>query len=247
MTLTANLEVDRLVDQELREYPVAASVNIFKGALVGMDPTGNVRPFRPCDLFVGIAYEEGANSSGVAGDISVRVFTLGDFGLTLTGAAITDIGRAVYASDDGTVTFDPVSNSFIGYVQDFITANEIVLRLHAKGPLGVEALTHNTAGFTLTAAQSGTVHTNLGASGAITATLPQSPPTGTAFKFVCMADQELRLEPGVVPVVQIPELGAVFDIRLVKPIHHLLDDLVSELIVKPFGEICRDRHRHPSW
>ena len=196
MALTANRDVDHYVDQELRSYQVANAKHVYKGAFVGLAIDGYAQPLTAGDPFVGIAYEEGDNSDGADGDSAVRVFTIGDFGLTLTGAAITDIGRAVYAADDGTVTFDPEGNSFVGYVQDFITTNEVVLRLHAKGPVGVEALTHHAAGFTLTAAHSGTVHTNLGATGAIVATLPQSPPAGTTFKFVCMADQELRLEPG---------------------------------------------------
>ena len=196
MALTANRDVDHYVDQELRSFQVANAKHVYKGAFVGLATDGYAQPLAAGDPFVGIAYEEGDNTSGIDGDISVRVFTIGDFGLTLTGAAITDIGRAVFTSDDGTVTFDPAGNSFVGYVQDFITANEIVLRLHAKGPVGVEAVTHHTASFALTSSQSGTVHTNLGAVGVVTATLPQSPPTGTAFKFVCMADQEFRLGPG---------------------------------------------------
>ncbi|MEE9296418.1 MAG: hypothetical protein V3W34_15860 [Phycisphaerae bacterium] len=196
MALTANREVDHYVDQELRSYQVAASKQVFKGSFVGLASSGYARPLVAGDPFVGIAYEEGDNSLGSDGDLSVRVFTIGDFGLTLSGASIADIGRAVYASDDGTVTFDPDGNSFLGYVQDVVTSNEIILRLDTTSPTGVEAIAHHTAGFTLTAAHSGTTHTNLGATGAIIATLPQSPPKGTAFKFVCMADQELRLEPG---------------------------------------------------
>jgi len=57
-------------------------------------------------------------------------------------------------------------------------------------------ITHHAAGWTLTAGMSGSVHTNLGAGGATVATLPQSPPKGTNYQFVCMADQEIRLEPG---------------------------------------------------
>ena len=196
MALTANREVDHYVDQELRSYQVAATKNVFKGSFVGLNSSGYSQPLTAGDTFLGIAYEEGDNSSGSDGDISVRVFTIGDFGLTLSGATVADIGRAIFASDDGTVTFDPGSNSFVGYVQDVVTANEIILRLDTTSPTGVAAIAHHAAGFTLTAAHSGTTHTNLGAAGVIVATLPQSPPKGTSFDFVCMADQALRLEPG---------------------------------------------------
>ncbi len=196
MALTANKEVDHYVDQELRSYQAAASKHVYKGSFVGLASSGYAQPLVAGDPCVGIAYEEGDNSSGSDGDVSTRVYTLGDFGLTLSGASVADIGRAVYASDDETVTFDPEGNSFVGYVQDIIKTSEIILRLDTTSPIGTEPIAHHTANFTLTGAHSGTVHTNLGASGAVTATLPQSPPKGTLFKFVCMADQELRLEPG---------------------------------------------------
>lgn len=196
MALTANREVDRFVDQELRSFQVGASKHVYKGSFVGLATTGYAQPLTAGDAFVGLAYEEQDNSSGSAGDKSVRVFTVGDFGLTLSGAAVTDIGRAVYTSDDATLTFDSEGNSFVGYVQDFVATGEIILRLNTKGPVGVAAVAHHTANFTLTAAHSGTVHTNLGAGGTITATLPQSPPKGTMYQFVCMADQVFRFEPG---------------------------------------------------
>ena len=48
---------------------------------------------------------------------------------------------------------------------------------------------------TLTAAESGSVHTNLGATGAVTLTLPASAPEGTIFTFAVQAAQELRVDP----------------------------------------------------
>ena len=35
MALTANQEVDRLVDQELRQYGLRASAHVYKGGFVG--------------------------------------------------------------------------------------------------------------------------------------------------------------------------------------------------------------------
>ena len=46
----------------------------------------------PEDLFAGVAYEEGDNSSGSNGDIACRVYTQGDFQAAVTSAAVTDIG-----------------------------------------------------------------------------------------------------------------------------------------------------------
>jgi len=54
----------------------------------------------------------------------------------------------------------------------------------------------HTAGDTLTEAESGSVHTNLGATGAVTLTLPASAEAGTEFTFAVQAAYELRVDPG---------------------------------------------------
>ena len=129
MSLTANREVDHYIDQELRSFQVAAAKHIYKGALVGLSSTGYAQPLTAGDLFVGIAYEEMDNSGGADGDVSVRVYTLGDFGHSLSGATVSNIGDAVYASADDTLTFTSTSNSYVGYVVDAPTSGEIILRL----------------------------------------------------------------------------------------------------------------------
>ena len=49
---------------------------------------------------------------------------------------------------------------------------------------------------TLTEAESGSIHTNLGAAATVTFTLPASAPAGTVFYFAVQAAQELRIDPG---------------------------------------------------
>ncbi|HUW18632.1 MAG TPA: hypothetical protein VMW16_04955 [Sedimentisphaerales bacterium] len=53
---------------------------------------------------------------------------------------------------------------------------------------------------TLTAAESGSVHTNLGATGTVTLTIPASAPAGTEFSFAVQAAQELRIDPGAAAI-----------------------------------------------
>lgn len=53
---------------------------------------------------------------------------------------------------------------------------------------------------TLTAAESGSVHSNLGATGTVTLTLPTSVPAGTVFSFSVQAGQELRIDPGTATI-----------------------------------------------
>jgi len=139
MALSANREVDRYVDQELRTLPVGASEHIYKGAFVGTDPAGYLKAFVPGDLFAGIAYEEADNSSGSAGDINGRVFTLGDFELTLTSVAVKDMGKAVYATADNTLALSGHPDAFVGRVVNRTATNTAVIRLKVFGDKPDEA------------------------------------------------------------------------------------------------------------
>lgn len=131
--LTANADVDRFVDQELRTFPVGAAEHIYRGALVGVDPAGYLKAFVPGDPCVGIAYAESDNSSGSAGDLSCRVWVVGDFELTLTGAALTDVGKPVYAIADDAVAVTGHSDAFVGHVVHYLAANTALVRLKAFG------------------------------------------------------------------------------------------------------------------
>lgn len=62
---------------------------------------------------------------------------------------------------------------------------------------------HHTAADTLTKEESNSVHTNLGATGAVTLTLPQDAFTGCSFTFVVMAAQQLRIDPGAAGAIYI--------------------------------------------
>jgi hypothetical protein len=64
---------------------------------------------------------------------------------------------------------------------------------------GVTVESH-TVDDTLTEAQSGSIHTNLGATGTITLTLPASASAGTKFTFCVQANQQLRIDPGAAAI-----------------------------------------------
>lgn len=130
MALSANRDLDRYVDQELRALPVAADTHIFKGALVGLSG-GYARGLVAADAFAGVAYEEADNTGGVDGGAVVRVYTMGDFEHPLTGAAAANNGAAVYASDDGTLTLSASGNSAVGRQVQVPAANKIVLRVRS--------------------------------------------------------------------------------------------------------------------
>ncbi len=141
MPLTANRDLDHYVDQELRTLPVAAAKRIFKGAFVGLTSAGYAQPLVAGDPFVGIAYEEADNTTGANGAMSVRVYTLGDFGHAVSGATLADIGRPVFASADNTLTFTAAGQSYAGIVQDVPSNGQIILRIDPCRAL-VKTITH---------------------------------------------------------------------------------------------------------
>ena len=61
--------------------------------------------------------------------------------LALSAAAISDLGRPVFASADGTLTFVAEGNSYVGIVQDRSAANTIILRINPARRL-VKTVTH---------------------------------------------------------------------------------------------------------
>ncbi len=101
---------------EINELPVKASTKIYEGAAVGDDGTGYVRGLVAGDMFRGFAEAQADNSSGDAGDINVRVNILGKIKLAITSLSIKDVGKNVYASDDGTFTLIGLTNTLIGTV-----------------------------------------------------------------------------------------------------------------------------------
>lgn len=68
------------------------------------------------------------------------------------------------------------------------------------------SVTAHTADFTLTANDLGSVHTNTGASGAVTGALPVATP-GLWFVFSVEAAQELRIDPNGTETISLPSSG----------------------------------------
>lgn len=166
--LSANRNVDRMADQELREYPVGAAEHIYRMGFVGVDPAGYAKAFVPGDVFVGVAYEESDNSAGAAGAKDVRVYVMGDFCLALTGAAHTDTGHPVFATDDATLALTGHPDAFVGTVlhKDADAAGYVIVRMRTAGekpPNGIGSIELTLTGyetFTETGATAGTFNLN---------------------------------------------------------------------------------------
>ena len=114
------------------EIPVIASDIIYEGAAVGVVVgTGHARPLAAGDLFAGFAEATADNSAGAAAAINVRVVESGKIQLSVSGAVITDVVQPVYATDDNTFTFNPVSAVFVGFVHRFVSSGVVVVAFDA--------------------------------------------------------------------------------------------------------------------
>jgi hypothetical protein len=117
---------------EENAIPVIASDIIYEGAAVGVvDATGHARPLNAADRFAGFANAKADNSAGAAAAINVDVKQQGFIQLAVTGAVITDLGQPVYATDDDTFTFNPVSAAFIGFVHRFVSSGVVIVAYDA--------------------------------------------------------------------------------------------------------------------
>ncbi len=130
MTLSASIDRPHYVDQDLRQYAVATNVKIYKGALLSVKSTGYVGPLIAGEQFAGIAYEDMDNTGGANGAKKVRAYTRGDFELPLSGAAITDIGDAVYGTADDAISKTSTSNTYCGVVVNYISSTTVSVRIN---------------------------------------------------------------------------------------------------------------------
>ena len=94
----------------------------------------------------------------------------------------------------GSFTADSTGRAL--FADRFLTYDKVALRT-------VEA---HTAGDTLTTAESGSIHTNTGASGAITIVLPAAT-VGLEYFFRVGAAQELRIDPNGTETISLPSTG----------------------------------------
>lgn len=114
MTATTTAREAKRKDGQLIAYPMAA-VKIPKGALVNINAAGYATNATDTagETFAGVAYETVDNSTGNAGDLSIRVETTGTFEFVDGGAngAQTDAGVAFKIVDNQTVTDAATTNN----------------------------------------------------------------------------------------------------------------------------------------
>ena len=145
MAITANRELSRYVDQELRSFLVAATTHIYKGALVGLErSSGYVRNLSAGDLFAGIAYEEIDNSAGSSGgELSIRLYTQGDFALPTNSATQALLGSPVFAVDNqSTSVAAALGGSLCGSLVAVTASGQGIVRIQPLATPQIELTAH---------------------------------------------------------------------------------------------------------
>lgn len=128
---TANRSANRK-DSDLQAYQMNNAVQIYKHTLVSCRVAdGYAYPARSgtaTDLFLGVS-SESKLSGATAGADKVKVHKNGVFDLIASGMAQNNLGAAVYASDDQTVTLTSTNNQLVGYIQEVKSATLVAVRI----------------------------------------------------------------------------------------------------------------------
>lgn len=100
----------------LTKFRLKPQQSFIRGAAVGGHSSGYARPIANGDKFLGFADEKIDNSGGGDGIKTVRVRKRGAILLDISGVALGDIGKSVYATDDNTFTLSDTDAVYIGQI-----------------------------------------------------------------------------------------------------------------------------------
>lgn len=141
-------DVQRMFEKgDRNEFLAKAAAKFYEGAAIGIEiATGYARPLVAGDLFGGFAEQPVDNTSGSNGDLRVRARDDEKVLLAVAGAAITDIGKAAYASDDDTFTLTATNNSYVGKIYRFEATGKVWVRCEKSGSGGILADLTSAAG-----------------------------------------------------------------------------------------------------
>ena len=144
MALTAD-SPQVLVTGDMNSVPIIDNDIVYEGAMVGLsvtpDEAGYGKPLAAGDagadeIFLGHAIEKVDNTGGAKGAKNIRLRSGRYRLLCLLAGAITDVGKAVYASDDATLTFTATNNSYVGRVSRFVSNTKMEIQFETLQPVG---------------------------------------------------------------------------------------------------------------
>lgn len=201
-------------DPVFGDLPVKASSTIYEGSAVGDDASGYMRALASGDPFRGFAERKADNASGAAAAINAHVRQQGFVQLTVTGAAaVTDVGKTVYATDDGTFTLTP-GGTRIGVVIRWVTSTTCLVFFQSetiRGGALKRMVVAKTAAYTVVpAADDKKIFTTRGATASVTFTLPAPADAnaGTEIDIIAAADQTLVISGTADKIITFNDLDA---------------------------------------
>lgn len=190
----------------------SAAVKLLQGVLWARNSSGYITNAADTAgmLVVGIGADEVDNSAGSAGDLDCLV-SRGIYLLANSGTnalTLAHLKQPCYVEDNVTVASKTTNGIVAGIVED-VTTDGVWVNVGVSPLAGIARRTNvviATSSRTLTAAESGTVVSNVGASGAVTFTLP---PATAGLRFVALVEaaQELRLDPDGTETIALPSSG----------------------------------------
>ena len=126
MAVTSN-QILKRQEGDRASYPSAASTNHYESVFAFINSGGYADDDHASGAndFGGIVITQVDNSSGANGDLDVEVYRTGIFELTGSGFTQADIGTAVYATDNYTLTKTSTSNTQVGKIVGYISATKV--------------------------------------------------------------------------------------------------------------------------
>ena len=113
------------------ELPIKAAVHVFEGSGCSIN-AGFVGPLVAAEPFSGFAEHGFDNTAGAAGARNIRLRSRGRVKANVVGVTgITNVGTAVYMSDDNTFTLTGAGNTLIGKVWRHIAATHCIVDFKA--------------------------------------------------------------------------------------------------------------------
>lgn len=192
--------MSQFVETHTRKFTAGGAV----GKYLRVKTPGALAVAGATDLDLGTLETQAFSSGDV---VSVRLRSAMGTVKMMAAGAITK-GNVVFGAAAGKI--DDTSNSnLIGVALEAATANNDiieVLRYDALSAAPVKTVEAHTAGDTLTTAETGSVHTNTGASGTIALVLPAAT-VGLQYYFYVGAAEAMQIDPDGSETISLPSTG----------------------------------------
>ena len=131
--------------------PVSASATLYEGTFCFEDADGYLEDDTASGVnsFAGVVKKTADNSSGSDGAINVDFYKNGQFLLTGSGFAQTDVGQPVYASDNYTITKTRAAAAvYAGKIVEYVSATQVRVEIDTGKPQAAGAIADPSGGAT---------------------------------------------------------------------------------------------------